>query len=333
MKQNLTNIKSLTYRMGKNMTLSESEKYTGNLRNNDIIYKYYYKNTCEWETYIGKAKNDIYEFLNVAYLKSTGTKFLTYDSGQEIYDRVSLIKIAFNNNDWVAIALYTNYRGGNKCIGIAKNYFDPSLSNLGSIAVRHIIREDIGNYEKFYWAEVSGKLVQIFEENDGIKIPSIYAERMLATSIQIIDDYWYERIIKDTIQQKIIFGFNTLKTFKKIYIDRKEYIDDCIERIKRSRGLNEGALKMDIGINELNEWGFHMDVVRFFIKEWNNGYHEYPLESITHLQTSVDYLNKILISGRLPKDYGPDIKETLENGRELLKLITTFEINDINNLA
>ena len=327
MSKNLNNIKSLMYRIGRNMTLIESEKYTKELRTNDILYKEYHKNTPEWETYINKVKNEIYNFLNVAYLKTTNKKFLTYNNGQEIYEHVSLIKIDFSGDEWAAIALYTNYRGGYKCIGIAKNYLDFSLSEVGGIAVRHIIREDIGNYEKFYWAEVSGKLVRIFEENDGIRIPSIYAERMLATTVWIIDEYWYERIIRDTLQRKQIFGFNTQKTFNKIYTERKQYIDDCIERIKRSRGLSEGVLQMNVGINDLNEWGFHMDVVELFIEEWNNEYHEYPSESITYLQTSVDYLGKLLIGGRLPQENGFDIKTAFETGKKVLVSISPLEIN------
>ena len=296
---------------------------------NHYANKVSYKTFTTDDEYIAKYENEIYNFLNDGYLKFVGEPFATYKNGKKLRQKASFLKIAFNNDEWVAIAVYSDYIGGNKCVGICKNPYNDYLGKLGGSAVRCIIREDISNYKQFYWAEVSGKIVKIFEENDGIKIPSDYAQIILNKPyISIIDEFVYERPIGQdgVFYKKQLFGFNNEKTFNKIYSERKEYIDECIERIKRSRGLIEGVLKMNIEIDELNEWNFHMDVIEFFISEWNKGFCEYPKETVIYLQTSVDYLDKLFLSGTVPQEYGNDMKKLIDGGKKMLNSLSFLEI-------
>lgn len=322
MSKGLIEIQSLMKRMDSRMTLTEAENFTRTLRGNDITIIEYLKDSEEWNKTILPNIDRIWEFLQIGY----NGNFKGCDKPKKLKTNASLIKIAYNCDDWVALSVYNSYMGGNKCVGICRTRVN-GLEELGRQGVEMIIRQDINNYDKFFWCECSDKIEEYYRNNKGINIPSAYAQTFLPKAIiTIIDEFHYSRPLGEDRKEatKTIFGFNTPETFNKIYSEMKEYIDDCITRIKNGR-ITEDALKL--GFSELTRWRAWILIIDVFVDLWRKGYHEFPKESINELLITLDEM--VNAAKDVPMMMKNEFNEAINNGTYILNNSTELEIHEL----
>ena len=318
MAKNIIDIISMMHRIDKHMTLNESEKYTEDLMGKDVELIICYRGDDNWKKYVEPNYQFVWDFLVKAY----DGDFRGCQSRNDLKKKCSLVKIALNNNSWIAISVYSSYLGGYKCVGIGGDKDSP-LKNIG---VQEIIKDDIKNYDKWFWCECSGVIEHYFEKNNGIKIEIAYVPQYLGNiNINPIDDYHYYRNISGQMFQKVIFGFNTQETFDKIYSEQKEYIDKCIENIRRFN-IGEGVLKDQF--ESLGMWTVEVEIIEFFVKHYEKGYHELPEESIVHLEKSVTTLQNMFSNKEIPPTgFQREFMNALRTGTELLDKIQVLKLN------
>ncbi len=269
-----------------------------------------------WD-YIKNNKQQIWNFLNVGYKKAGYEKFVGCDNSRSLLKNANLVRIAFYEKEWVAISVYTGYRGGFKCVGITATT-NEKLRECGVNAVHHIIKNDVGSYELNYWAEASGSVEKIYEKYGGIKIPNQYAFGILLHPISKLseDGFHYERIIKGETQEKIIYGFNNGETYQKVLSEYKQYIEDSIKAIT-SIQIDETIEKPSFG--RLSKLQCAVAVVNFFVDQKWEGCYDFPFESLKELSKYVEVIKIAIDNNSVPENEREVAMMALENGTLILR--------------
>lgn len=301
----------------------------------EITYniKDYHPNENEWTEYIKPNKRKIWEFLDNGYKKAGLGRFRGCDNDRTLFKNANLIRIAYCNNMWVAISVYTGYRGGFKCVGITATT-DELFRKVGVSAVHDIIKKDIGLFEDFYWTECSGKIAELYEKYNGIKIPFEFAEQMVSPVITKVDDFYFRRleVNADTDDNKecplkIVYGFNSKETFDAVYNKYNEYIDSAIEVIK-NRKINEEVEVPSFG--RYSNIDYAENIINIFVDiRWSDGIYEFPEEKLVILKSNVDYLVSILSTGKCPNNKIQRIQQAIENGNDILCTSTPMRLNKL----
>lgn len=290
---------------------------------NNFVVKEYTPNSSEWE-YIKENKLKLWDFLNNGYIHAGYEKFCGCDNYRSLLKNANLIKIAFQNNEWVAVSVYTGYRGGFKNVGITATV-DSDSRDCGVGAVHDIIKTDIGNFENFFWTECSGSVEKLYDKYNGIKIPNEYAFGILQTPVTLDNDgFHYTREIKGDIQRKIIYGFNNKETFEKVLNERREYINNCINSIL-SNNINEDVEKPSFG--RLSKLDCAIAVVNFFVDQrWEGECYEFPQENLMALKQQIKIINIALKNNLVPEDKKEIAEMALENGMDILKTSSVMKV-------
>lgn len=267
----------------------------------------------EWNSYIKPNKNQIFEFLDNGY-RTAGLKngFLGCDGPKQIVRNSKLIRIAFCNDVWVAMSVYTSYMGGFKCVGITATS-DRDFREIGVNAVHEIVKTDVGLYDEFYWTECSGAVERLYDKYGGIKIPSEFFGQFIRGDYEIVDEYHFEREFDNDVIKKAIFGFNTPETFNMVYEKCKSYIDRSIEKIK-SNNLNESGNSRKTGYLHMPEY-----IVDLFIElKMQNRMYDFPEASLKVLQENIVKLEKQIESGLFNGEILGRKREVLRMGKDVL---------------
>ena len=335
MGRDLNNMLSLIHRMNNRMTLSESEKYTESLVGDDYEIKTFLKTDSEWVNYILPNVDKILDFLNKGYHYANLGDFQGCSDAKSFKKNGSLVKIAFCGDEWIAVSVYSSTRGGFKCVGMTASIL-PEYHKIGVIALQEIIKEDVSNFEKLFWCECSDKIEEYYRKYNGIGIQSIYVPMFLGPNADIIsydkDGFHYTRYGKNKKGErvgepyyKMIFGFNTQETFDKIYSEQKEYIDKCIDNIRKFN-IGEGVLKDTF--ESLGKWTVEMEIIEFFNKHYNKGYRELPEESISELDKTVSILKSMFSNKEIPPTgFERQFMDALREGTYLLDVIQPLKLN------
>lgn len=278
----------------------------------------YMKDSSDW-SYIKKNKVRIWDFLNDGYEFVGYDKFCGCDNVKSLLKNANLVKIAFYDGEWVAVAVYTGYRGGYKCVGITATT-DMGLWNIGKDAVNDIVRNDVCQFSEFYWTECSGTLERLYEKHNGIKIPNEYAFSILQRPVTLLKDgYHYEREIKGETQQKVIYGFNNKETFETVKREYTAYINDCIQKIVNCQ-INEDVEVPSFG--RLSKTQCSIAVVNFFVDlRWEDECYELSLDAYKILMQHVNYLKRI--SNNHQRD--EQLELAISNGKDLLRTMSLMK--------
>ena len=274
--------------MGKNIkSYNEFINEQNTIREYEIIE---YTPEMNWD-YILQNKTEIWNFLNDGYVYAGYDRFCGCDNVRSLIKNASLIKIAYYNNIYIAISVYTSYREGFKTVGITATT-NENLRPLGIDAVHFIIKKDICNYDKFFWTECSGAIEHLCEKYNGIKIPNEYAFGILQREIKLEDDgYHYIRKIKNDEQRKIIYGFNSDTTFQKIKAEHEEYINNCIEKILNMQ-INEEVETPAFG--RLSRLDTALSIINFFIDQRvEEGSYDLPQSSLNLLEKYINLAEEL----------------------------------------
>ena len=286
--------------------------------------KEYLPGDANWE-YIKENKLQLWEFLNKGYSRAGYEKFCGCDNARSLLKNANLIKIAFMGDKWIALSVYTGYKGGFKNVGITATT-DEILRKDGIAAVHEIIKKDIGGFSEFFWTECSGAVEKLYEKYKGIKIPNEYAFGILQIPISLEDDgFHYSREIKGDIQRKVIYGFNNKETFEKVLTEREEYINSCINTIL-SNQINEDIEKPSFG--RLSKVDCAIAIVNFFVNQrWEGECYEFPKRSLEILQYQVGIIENAIENNSMPKERIKIAQLAIENGRDILETSCVMQMN------
>ena len=311
----------------RDLVHEELTKHLKNTKQADKKYviKTYHPDDEEWETYIRPNRDKIFQFLEEGYQYAKLGSFSGCLDGKNLFKNANEVKIAFCDNVWIAISVYSGYRFGYKCVGIAATTAE-GYRNLGKRAVKEIIQNDIRLYRRHYWTECSGIIEHYYETAHGIKLPSEFASEILNKDVEIVDDYHYRRTIKNgVVLEKVIYGFNSKSTFDKVYSTYKDYID------KRRFRIECDMLKeSESGENDLlKQADVCYRTILIFDELVNDGQaNEFPTESITMLKQSVDNLKTLITqnSKYFSKSYLNTYRAAVNMGETLLDIVEPMRI-------
>lgn len=280
------------------------------------------KDSSSWQ-YVEEHKNEIWDFINKGYQEAGYEKFCGCDNARSLFKNANLIKIAFCNEEWVAICVYTGYRGGYKCVGITATT-NSNLRSVGIEAVKEMIKLNVTQYDEFYWTECSGSIEHLYEKYNGIKIPNEYVTSILQKPVTLLNDgFHYERFVKGDTQQKIIYGFNDQETFDRVKREHTEYINQCIQLILNSQ-INEDVEKPSFG--RLSKVQCSVAIINFFVDlRWEEECYDLSSESLDILIKNVKYLKSVV--NQLPQNQ--QIQQAIENGEDLINTTSVMTIQKL----
>ena len=209
------------------------------------IKKFLYENSVKFNVISITDKNEIKEIKDVvynmmveSYSKTDKKNMINIHSSNHLAKSAKLIKIVVNNDEIIAASCYMNrLNEGYKMICIGCNQTD-----IGKLALQEIIKDDIKNYNLWFWAEVSGAVEHYFKKHNGYPIPSEYVSEILFNNVQIKDEVHYSRTFSDGSELvKCVYGFRNKEFFDKVVADATNY-QNFIDRVNSLPGdkvLNE----------------------------------------------------------------------------------------------
>lgn len=196
----------------------------------------------EDKVFISGNRKFIQEFLDKGYMRAGIGNFFGCANPNAVKKNATMLKVArkSDTNEIIAMSIYSSRWGGFKCVG-ATVTTDDRLRKLGRIALNQIVREDTKLWNKFIWAECSGKMDELWERSGGIKIPNSYLplfmdEKTLAT-VEIEDGelYEYTRIfnpgtIEEVKNKKTVYGFANKDILLKYVEDSNFSLDEFCKK-------------------------------------------------------------------------------------------------------
>lgn len=168
----------------------------------------------------------VWNMLIDSYSNVGGLK--TYRNYNDFCDKKHGIKVVLDNyNNLLACATYRKIEGSLKMVAIGCQQ-----NSIGKEALQLIIKDNIENFNLFYWAEVSGAIEHYFKKYDGYPIPNTFASEILGVNdsritVSNTDKVHYDRTIGENGGQytKMIFGFKNEDIFERVLKDVDNYSD------------------------------------------------------------------------------------------------------------
>ena len=160
-------------------------------------------------------EDSLWDLCQRAYEPIGGFKCLSRKS--DIHKRVSLVKLVYDLNtdgeeDLGACALYRDNLGGLKAIAYAGNKgIVPSYREC----VQELVKDDIAQYDSWYFVEASDAIEHYFEKHGGYAIPNRYVSSVLQRNIDSTnlspDGFHYNTTVglgqDRSVVAKQLFGF------------------------------------------------------------------------------------------------------------------------------
>ena len=204
---------------GKSVLTEERVGETGTYQGHTIQIRTYFMDNHEDKKFIKANLDTIWEILQEGYSKLGGFKGIQYKS--ELMKKVSLVKLGFYDDEIVAVMVCNDYLGGHKAVGLTctrNQNHEP-----GVLLVEMIIKENIEKWYDYIWAEISGRIEDIYQKEGGFNVKVKYANVYLGNiKIQPQDDYHYTRLIQGVPETKTIYG---IKDINKIVDAMKDDLD------------------------------------------------------------------------------------------------------------
>ena len=269
------------------------------------IYTYDLSNDEDYEDVLSKLPV-LWEMILNSYKHIGGVKGIKKE--KELITKHNLVRIAYLNNDIIAVAFYSDRLKGNKLA------YCGTRGNFGKLGMSTIIgRDSDPEYiEEYNWVECSGGIEKLFRRAGGYNLPNKYVSDILNnTNIKLLPDgFHYERTIgerSNTTFTKTIYGFNSEEAIKMVYNDVfGDLISDiklAYERLKDNQTLNkdnnktyhnreEVALIIIDKIDELHSYADINEFPKFIIDELIKNIQH--LKTINGRQRSVEYAEEIL---------------------------------------
>ena len=273
--------------------------------------------------FIKTNKNSIFDFLNKGYQYAGLGNFKGCANPKSLYNNVNIIKICYDDksNEMIAISVYTGYQGGKKCVGITVTT-NNELRDLGIIALKEIIKEDIMCENQFYWTVCSDAIEYLWQKFGGTKIPNIFVSDYLGNKkYELADDEYHFYInIEDENYKKIIFGYNSEETYNKVVNYIKNEINSSVNNVSESFIPNKDKI-IDVAKMYSKNLAAYIDIIDI------NGWYELPEECIVDFKQMINDIEDVIKDIDKNEYVYKYINENLHTCKELLKIIRPLEIN------
>ena len=294
----------------------------------NYLVKTYNRNNKEDEQYIKANKVKIKNFMDAGYAAAGLGSFESCQNENSVAKNTIMLKVAETlNGEILAMSLYSGRMGGFKCVGITKLVTNnQSLAQLAKDAIKHIIKEDISNFQDFVWTECSGAVEHLWDKySDGwLRIPNIYLPTIFPSNVMKTvelyenDDYHYSRWIhagpdRSMKIDKCIFGFPNAKILEDYIETRNITLQELIDKLSSSVVLEHMFTNVPNDINNADE-------IIMYICGFVEEAHIYELTEfeMKMLVDSIDLITKFVKErgGRLTQEKREDLIETAEYGMD-----------------
>lgn len=265
---------------------------------------------------IKKYASDIWIILQRSYKNIGG--FLTYSDIDELIYRTSLISCYFMKGVLVACPIYRNSLGGEKMVGCGTLHGLP----IEKVALHKIITNDINDFLKWHWAEVSGGVEKLFKKYNGNPIPGALAPSILNkyNNFELCEDkFHYFREIDGKKIQKSIYGFKDEQIYNEVRNNILKYTGyDSYELWKSDINKIEALYESDaISITDMC---INMCIqLEYLYDEYD--IRELPRELYIGFSKCIKYLNKLL-------DKSKRISDIIRSSSYILKHITMMTMHN-----
>lgn len=205
-----------------------------------------------------------WDILNLSYRGN----LLSYRKAEDIKDKVVFFKAVvrgapkkeLKDNTFLACATYRSTLMDEEHSDYKLTAIGCDQTEEGKEALSEIIKNDILNFNLFFWVEASGAIEHLFKKYNGYPIPNVFVKEVLNTNRKIIlceDGVHYKRKIGlgNELFEKMIFGFRDEELLKKIETEFENYEDFRKE-------INESIAFMDI--RSMVKEAF--DVINYFVE-------------------------------------------------------------------
>lgn len=198
--------------------------------------------------YIKNNKDLIYNFLQEGYKYVGLNSFKSCINAKSLAKNCVLLKVAYTNNELVAVAIYSSRNCGYKRVGVAATT-NNIYRKIGVQAVKDIIKYDAKSYDKFYWTVCSDSIYHLCKKYNAIPIPNEYA--IYIDNRLIPDEHDEYKVYIDLHDdnpphEKWIFGFNSPELYNRIIEKNDQRVLSYIDKI--NQGMNPSKLNENNGL-------------------------------------------------------------------------------------
>lgn len=163
-----------------------------------------------------------------------------------LLDNLTEVRFALSSGSRAALAIYEGRLHGKKMTGITGIRSNPQYRE----GVIEIVKHDIANFDKWYWAEVSGPIEHYFKKYGGYPIPNIIAKELFRGKLISLnnDGFHYTRELgpKKEPAEKCIFGFKSIAEYNRIVSESSRY--DAFRDMALHEDFTESDVDWAIGV-------------------------------------------------------------------------------------
>lgn len=275
------------------------------------------------ESKLKRYSKQIWRILQNSYNTLGG--FKSYSDAEEMSNRISLAVIAVSDRKIVACAIYRDDLGGQKLNGCGTLNGTSEQKSL----LRSIIKEDIENFQKYHWVEVSYPLEKWFKEMNGNPIPSSLAHKLLHKSkskiIELGDGVHYKRAIGNTNEMvtKAIYGFKDETIYNRVVNNLENYCNFNI--YDKFKGYVNSLPKINEDIEYIDnhpnkDVALAMEIIIQIGNVWEDGIRELTPSMKEYLIASLTILNRT--------DKNKQINALIKNGNYYLNHMEVLECHN-----
>lgn len=258
----------------------------------NIIIRTYSMTDESDRQFISDNIDTIFDILQNAYKSKGGLVGL--NKKEDIINRKTYVRLAFYNNQIVAVATYNNISGGNKmdyCGAIGGE-----LHDIGRAGFFSIVTRDKENITEYNWIEASGAVEEAFRKFKAYNLPSKYAQQLFPNKkIEQTDDFHYLRTIGKFGQKfkKTIFGFRDESLLNAVYND---VFGDTLDSVEQ---MYQKLLDSQNSISEASEKSMQAmlnlacDITSLFMDAYyDNEIREFPRRFLLLMDSTAKILYK-----------------------------------------
>ena len=290
----------------------------------------YTREAPEWKSYIRPNAEKILNFMKNGYLEAGKGDFLGIPRAESVYRSCSMVRIAFCGKEWVAIALYSSYQGGFKSVGVTATT-NHLYREIGKQAVNAIIKKNVADYKLFFWTVCSDVIEHLYERNNGISIPSEFAELYVPDYYKgVIDEYHfkYQNSKMEEPLSKAIFGFNSEETFNAVYSKYTKHIDDSIKTVEKNQQILYESIVDDTPTYQLI---LQANKLTILVDLELEGVHELPVEKLVEFKSYIDKMEDLFKDVSLKPERIAHYKSMLEVAKYSYDMMQPMVLHKFEN--
>ncbi len=289
------------------------------------IKTYYPKDNSDDLQFIKINKNTIFNFLDKGYQYAKLGNYRGCANPRALAKNANVIKIGYDfNGEIIAVSVYTGYQEGKKCVGIIATV-DRDLRDLGILALKEIIKDDIKCEHEYYWTMCSDAIEYLWNKFGGTQIPNIFVNDYLGIKkYELANDEFHFYIDVDGEKyKKTIFGYNSKETYDKVSNYIKNEINNDIQNISEALNIQNKDKIISAAKSYSKNLGAYIELIDM------KGWYELPIECIEELKEMINSVELTLKKINKNEYIYKHLNNNLNSCKEILSIVQPLEINKI----